>query len=217
MAWLIAPSASARARTTRWPGGASRRAAVGSRRSSSDWRNSVMRWWKRYHSRRSSSGMTSRFWWRIRSIRFAEPERSKHVVAKAAGDAVEARRIEQEGGDVGIEVLEQLLAEVVDEEAMIAGEVAEELGHRAATGAVGQRREVQGDGPSLGPPDELCYLVGRCVDAERRRTGSRPRARRTPGRPGRPRRDGAARASGPVAEGSRGARRERGASRAAAR
>jgi hypothetical protein len=92
----------------------------------------------------------------------------QQVVAEAAGDAVEARRVEQEGSDVGLEIIEQLLAEVVDEVAMVAGEVAEERRHRAATDAVGERREVQGHRPSLGPIQHLRQLVRGDVDPERR-------------------------------------------------
>ena len=45
----------------------------GSRRASSACRNSDMRWWNRYHSRRSSSGMTSRL--RAAGLRAARPNR----------------------------------------------------------------------------------------------------------------------------------------------
>ena len=56
----------------------------------------------------------------------------EQVVAQAPGEAVEARGIEEEGGDVGLELLEQLLAEVVDQEPVITAEVGEHVRQGAA-------------------------------------------------------------------------------------
>ena len=63
-------------RTTRWRGRWMAAGRAGSRRSSSVCRKSARRWWKRYHSRWSSSGITRRFC-RCRSSKScAEPRRS---------------------------------------------------------------------------------------------------------------------------------------------
>ena len=101
------------------------------------------------------------------------PSALQDVVAQLTGETLQARRVHEEGGDVGIQLGEQFLAEVVDEVAVVAGEVADGARHQGPTVAVGERGEVHGNRPTLGPLQQ-CGVVGRRdVDTEHAEEGFR--------------------------------------------
>ena len=79
------------------------------------------RWWYRYHSRRPSSGTRKRL---ARSIGEQAPAcvvGAEQVIAERRREPLEDRRAQQERARVGLEVVEHLAAEVVDDVAIVAG------------------------------------------------------------------------------------------------
>ena len=177
-----------------------------------------MRWWNRYHSLRSSSGMTSRSASLQRLEQLGRTGALQHVVAEGAGEALEARRIHQEGRDVGVELGQQLLAEVLDEVAVVTGEVADDARHTGRDRCGGRAR--RGTRRRASPRSARRARRGR--PGRRRRRGAsksdrRLERRRTPAPPGPPRRGAGGRGAVRAAAGPPCARRARCSTRAASR
>ena len=138
-----------RRRTSHSPGGAARRPGRAARRAV--WRaaTSPKRWWYRYQVRRSSSGTRNRFD-RSSSSRMALAS-SWPVTAAHSGPVsrLEDRRVEQEVADAGGLAIEDLVGEVVEDEPVVAGELADER-RRVVSALHRQRSELQGGDPALG-------------------------------------------------------------------
>ena len=98
-------------------------------------------------------------------------------VAQRPGEPIEDRGLEQEVADLVGLALEHLLGEVVDDEAVVAGEVLDEPADVVAA-LHRQRGELQRGDPPLGPGLEGIDVARRQVQAHRLvEVGRRPRRR----------------------------------------
>ena len=146
------------------------------------------------------------------------PVAFQHVVAQRAGQAFQARRVQQEGGRRRVESGDQLLGQELDDEAMVATEV---RSLRPPTPTPIRCRGSARRGrarPAI--PRFVRAAWSRRVARSRcrgRRTMPSPRRRRRPDRPGRPRPDVAAPAAVRGGAGSPSAPRRRWSSRRASR
>ncbi len=87
-------------------------------------------------------------------------------VAEIAAQPVEDRGAAEEVELAAADRLEEFFPDVVDDEAVVAGEAVDRL---AGLGRVAQRQpgQVEGRGPALGPPHQRLQLVGGDAQAER--------------------------------------------------
>ena len=141
--------------------------------------------------------------------RRARPRTAEHGVAQRAGELREHRGAGEEAQALARQAGEELVAQVVGHEPVVAGEPGDGA---VAVGLLVKRErgEVEAGGPPLGALHDELDLGG--PEAERRRGPRRPRRASSAARAGRPRGRGGARAGGRRAAAARSATRRRAAS-----
>jgi hypothetical protein len=101
------------------------------------------------------------------------PTSAEDAVAKGPRDPLEAGRLHEERGHVGVQCGQQLLGEEVGQVPMLTAEAVDEVGDAISSRRLGEGGQVQGDRPPLGLLDQSAHIVRRSIHAERVEEGRR--------------------------------------------
>ena len=145
------------------PVGAARARSSGSARRSSARSMRASIGWQRYVASVLSTRADQRVRARQPAQHVARAGPAEHRVAERPREHVEHRRAAQELEPLRLQPGEQLVAQVVGGEPVVAAEAGDGAVRVRAPGQR-ERRQVQADGPALRPPDEQEHVLGRQVE-----------------------------------------------------